>query len=87
MCPFHPPADEPGTDAGTSATSDTGDDTGCSLSSDSMSVSMFGNIAVLRPEAPLQAPTGAAPVVASAQRFYSEPSLALLAPPPKHLAS
>ena len=88
MCPFHPPAEEPATAAGgASATSDTGDDTGCALSSDSMSVSMFGNIAILRPEEPLQAPTGAAPLVAAAQHIYLEPDLSGVAPPPKHLAS
>ena len=85
MCPFHPPADEP---SGPAATSPSGaeEDTGCALSSDSMSVSMFGNIAMLRSAQPLVVPYVVSDVVAAAPWFYSEPALAHIAPPPKHQA-
>ena len=85
MCPFHPPADEP---SGPAATSSSGSDegTGCALSSDSMSVSMFGNIAVLRAAEPLQAPGGASPALVAAQHIYLEPDLSGVAPPPKSSA-
>lgn len=85
MCPFHPPADEP---SGPAATSSSGSDegTGCALSSDSMSVSMFGNIAVLRPAEPLQAPAGASPAIVTARHIYLEPDLSGVAPPPKSFA-
>jgi hypothetical protein len=85
MCPFHPPADEPTGPALTSA-SGAEADTGCALSSDSMSVSMFGNTAVLRSAEALPAPAGASPALVAAPWFYSEPALAHLAPPPKHQA-
>jgi len=82
MCPFHPPADEA---SGAAVTSSSGSDEGrgCALSSDSMSVSMFGNIAVLRPAAPLQAPSGASPALVAAQHIYLDPDLSGVAPPPK----
>ena len=85
MCPFHPPADEP---SGPTVTSSSGaeEDTGCALASDSMSVSMFGNVAVLRPAQPLVVPHVVSDVAAAAPWFYSEPTLAHLAPPPKHQA-
>ena len=85
MCPFHPPTDEPSGPAVTSA-SGAEEDTGCALSSDSMSVSMFGNIAVLRSAEALPAPAGASSVLVAAQHIYLEPDLSGVAPPPKPLA-
>jgi hypothetical protein len=85
MCPFHPPADESSGPAMTSAPG-AEEDTGCALSSDSMSVNMFGNIAVLRSAEALPAPTGASPALVAALHVYLEPDLSGVAPPPKPLA-
>ena len=82
LCPFHPPESMPAADADAAATT-SDEDADCALSSETAALQMLGTIAVLR-----SAPSVALPdVVSDAPGFtssaYDEPSLALLAPPPK----
>jgi len=82
LCPFHPPAgmQAPHADAASTASDE---DSDCALSSDAAALQMMGTIAVLRPAQPVAVPhvVSDAPVFTSS--VYSEPTLALLAPPPK----
>lgn len=82
LCPFHPPAEmqAPHVDA---ASTSSDEDADCALSSDAAALQMLGTIAVLRPAQPVAVPeiVSDAPVFTSS--VYSEPSLSLLAPPPK----
>lgn len=77
MCPFHPPSVTSGTPSSTQSSSD------CALSADGSSLSIFANIAVLRPQEPLVVPVAVTAVPADSPNFYREPQLAHLGPPPK----
>jgi hypothetical protein len=81
LCPFHPPESVAAPHADAASTPD--EDADCALSSDAAALQMLGTIAVLRPAPPVIVPdvVSDAPVFASS--IYSEPTLALLAPPPK----
>jgi hypothetical protein len=81
LCPFHPPGSVQALHAEEQASSD--GDADCALSSDAAARQMLATIAVLRPQIPLAIPqiVTDAPVFASS--VYSDPALALLAPPPK----
>ena len=84
LCPFHPPASMQSLHTDAQSSSD--EDAACALSSDAAALQMLGTIAVLRPAHLVSMPY----VVSNAPGFtssvYSEPALALLAPPPKPIA-
>ena len=84
LCPFHPPASMYTLHADGQSSSD--EDADCALSSDAAALQMLATIAVLRPAQPVSVPyvVSDAPVFTSS--VYSEPALALLAPPPKPIA-
>jgi hypothetical protein len=84
LCPFHPPAAMQTLHADAQSSSD--EDADCALSSDAAALQMLGMIAVLRPAHLVSLPyvVSDAPVFTSS--VYSEPALALLAPPPKPIA-
>lgn len=84
LCPFHPPASMQTLHADAQSSSD--EDADCALSSDAAALQMLGTIALLRPAQLVSVPyvVSDAPVFTSS--VYSEPALALLAPPPKPLA-
>lgn len=83
LCPFHPPGSLHALHADSQSSSDDAD---CALSSDAAALQMLGTIAVLRPVPAVAMPdvVSDAPVLTSS--VYSEPALALLAPPPKSQA-
>ena len=85
LCPFHPPADLHASDPDAAA-ADTARESDCALSSDAAALQMMGTIAVLRSAPLLAVPETVSDLVAVAPALYAEPSLALLAPPPKRLA-
>jgi hypothetical protein len=74
LCPLHPPSAAP-------SGSQNGSD--CALSSDASSIGIFASIAVPQPQEPLHVPVVVSEVSADAPRFYLEPALAHLGPPPK----
>ena len=84
LCPFHPPASIQTLHAASQSSSD--EDADCALSSDAAALQMLATIAVLRPAHLVSVPyvVSDAPVLTSS--VYSEPALALLAPPPKPIA-
>lgn len=84
LCPFHPPASMHTLDADAQSSSD--EDVDCALSSDAAALQMLATIGVLRPAHLVSVPyvVSEAPVFTSS--VYSEPVLALLAPPPKSIA-
>lgn len=72
LCPLHQPS-----------MTDTESSSDCALSADASSLNVFASIAALRPQGPLQEPSGVAPTYADSPRFYLEPELAHPGPPPK----
>ena len=84
LCPFHPPASMHTLHADAQSSSDEGAD--CALSSDAAALQMLATIGVLRPAhlVPVPYVVSDAPLFTSS--VYSEPALALLAPPPKSIA-
>ena len=80
LCPLHPPESIEAMHADGAPSSD--EESDCALSS-AAALQMLATIGVLRPAQPVAMPDveSDAPVFTSS--FYSEPSLALLAPPPK----
>ena len=66
-----------------SSTANTEGGSGCALSADVSSLSLFASIAVLGSPEPLQIPLVVPAVYADSPRFYLEPDLAHLGPPPK----
>jgi len=84
LCPFHPPASMHTLDADAQSSSD--EDVDCALSSDAAALQMLATIGVLRPAHLVSVPyvVSEAPLFTSS--VYSEPVLALLAPPPKSIA-
>lgn len=81
LCPLQRPSDTPSITAGPS--SSTKSDSDCALSPGASSISLSASIAVLRPHEPLQVPLAVSAAPAESPRFYLEPELAHLAPPPK----
>jgi len=83
LCPYHPPESVQAAHDVDAASASSGEDADCALSSDAAALQMLGTIAVLRPAPPVAVPdvVSDAPVFTSS--VYAEPSLALLAPPPK----
>jgi len=84
LCPFHPPAEIQALHADAESSSD--EDADCTLSSDAAALQMLGTIAVLRPAHVVSVPYVVSDAPAFTSSVYSEPSLALLAPPPKPIA-
>ena len=84
LCPYHPPASMQTLHADAQSSSD--EDADCALSSDAAALQMLGTVAVLRPAHLVSVPyvVSHAPVFTSS--VYSEPALALLAPPPKPIS-
>ena len=81
LCPFHPPTDLQSADPASSGVS--GTDADCALSSEAAALQMLGTIAVLRPYGPPVIPDVVTDAPVLAPSTYSDPALALLAPPPK----
>ena len=88
LCPLHKPSADPSVPsadpsvtAGTPSGTDTG--SGCALSTDGASLSILGSVAILRPEEPLRVPVTVSAVPADGPRFYLDPTLTHLGPPPK----
>ena len=81
LCPLHRPSDTPSLTAGTPSSTES--DSECGLSADGSSLSVSATIAVLRPQEPRQVPLVVSAVWADSPRFYLEPALAHLGPPPK----
>ncbi len=81
LCPLHPPESLEAMHGDAASSSD--EESDCALSSDAAALQMLATIGVLRPAQPVAMPDveSDAPVFTSS--VYSEPSLALLAPPPK----
>lgn len=79
LCPLHPPSGTPSRT--TPSSTENGSD--CALSTDGASLSIVASSAVPRPQEPLPVPLVSAPTYSEAPRFYSEPALAHLGPPPK----
>jgi hypothetical protein len=81
LCPLHPPESLEAMHGEGAPSSD--EESDCALSSDAAALQMLATIGVLRPAQPVAMPDveSYAPVFTSS--IYSEPSLALLAPPPK----
>ena len=81
LCPLHPPESLEAMHA--DGASSSGEKSDCALSSDAAALQMLATIGVLRPAQPVAMPDveSDAPVFTSS--IYSEPSLTLLAPPPK----
>lgn len=73
LCPLHLPSVAPSSPDGSD----------CALSSDASSLGIFASIAVLQPQEPLHVPLVVSAVSADAPRFYLEPALPHLGPPPK----
>ena len=84
LCPFHPPASMQTLHV--DAQSSSGDDADCALSSDAAALQMLATIAVLRPAQLVSAPNVVSDAPVFTSSLYSEPALALLAPPPKPIA-
>ena len=82
LCPFHPPESMQAPDAD-AASASSGESPDCALSSDAAALQMLGTIAVLRPAPPVVVPDVVSDVPVFTSSVYAEPSLALLAPPPK----
>jgi hypothetical protein len=74
LCPLHPSSVAP---------SSPEDGSDCALSSDASSLGIFASIAVLQLQEPLHVPLVSAPTYSDVPRFYLEPALAHLGPPPK----
>lgn len=73
LCPLHE-----------SASNDSSEnDPDCSLSADASSLSVFASITIPRPQELLQITLRAVATYADSPRFYIEPGLAHLSPPPK----
>jgi len=81
LCPLHRPSET--APAVPAAPSGPEDDSDCALSTDASSLSISASIAVQRPREPLQVPLVVSDAPAESHRFYLEPELAHLAPPPK----
>jgi hypothetical protein len=81
LCPLHPPESLEAMHGDSAPSSD--EESDCALSSDAAALQMLATIGVLRPAQPVAMPDveSDAPVFTSS--VYSEPSLTLLAPPPK----
>ena len=81
LCPLHPPESLDAMHGDAAPSSD--EESDCALSSDAAALQMLATIGVLRPAQPVAMPDveSDAPVFTSS--VYSEPSLTLLAPPPK----
>ena len=84
LCPFHPPGSVQAPHADAASTSD--EDADCALASDAAALQMLGTIAVLRPAAAVAMPDVVSDAPVLTLSVYSEPALALLAPPPKSQA-
>jgi hypothetical protein len=84
LCPFHPPASMHTLDADAQSSSD--EDADCALSSDAAALQMLATIGVLRPADLVSVPYVVADAPVFTSSVYSEPALALLAPPPKSIA-
>jgi len=80
LCPLHQPS---GTPSSTDSAGSTESGSGCALSTDASSLSIVASIAVPRPQEPLQVALVASAASADSPRFYLEPALAHLGPPPK----
>ncbi len=81
LCPLHPPSDTPAMTPGTRSGTETGSD--CALSTDGASFSILATVAVLWPHESLEVPLAVSAVSAASPRFYLDPELAHVAPPPR----
>jgi len=80
LCPLHPPSSDSSDTKSLGATENSSD---CALSVDGATMSVVVSAAVPRPRVAFPVSAVATVVVVDLPRFYVEPALAHLAPPPK----